>query len=171
MIRPRLNLHFLPLLPFLTMLFQPALRAAASPSEHATLSGAQVHVYNLIGSVELGAGSGTSVQVVLTPGGKDAALGSKTFESNGTFFVVTYPSDHIRSSQMRWGSSTSMQIAKDGTFGDRPSVAHGSITETPRGVEAERRARSHTDFVMRDRTEDDGTGRCTETIDDHRFAR
>ena len=43
--------------------------------------------------------------------------------------------------------------------------------EIPSGVEAERRARRHTDFVVRDRTEDDGAGRSTETINDHGFAR
>jgi len=32
-------------------------------------------------------------------------------------------------------------------------------------------ARRHTDFVVRDRTEDDGAGRSTETINDHGFAR
>jgi hypothetical protein len=120
MLRPRLNVHFLPLLPFLSLLFQPAL-ASASPSPHATLTGAKVHIYNLVGKVQLVAGSGSAVQVDLVTGGKDAArLGSQTFTSNGTFFVVTYPSDHIRYPDLGWRGSTNFQVAKDGTFGGPP---------------------------------------------------
>jgi len=43
-------------------------------------------------------------------------------------------------------------------------------TEIPSSVEAKRRAGGHADFVVRDRVEDDGAGRGTETVNDHGFA-
>jgi len=115
----RSRFHVLPLLPFLTFLFQPAAPTAAQ-NGHFSLSGAAVHVYNIVGKVEVVPGTGASVLVDLTQQGKDGArLGTKTFSENGTFFVVTYPSDHIRAPQVGWGS-TSMEVGNDGTFGDRP---------------------------------------------------
>ena len=118
----RLRLAVLPLLPFVSLaLSQPSTPASASASGHFSASGEQVHIYNLIGRVEVVPGGGSSVQVDLTPGGRDGArLGTKTWSSGGTFFVVTYPSDHLRSPNLHWGSSTTLQVAKDGTFGDHP---------------------------------------------------
>ena len=119
----RSRFHVLPLLPFLTFLMQPAAPSAAQ-NGHFSLSGSAVHVYNLVGKVEVVPGSGASVLVDLTQQGKDGArLGTKTFSENGTFFVITYPSDHIRAPQVGWGS-TSMEVANDGTFGDRPKRSH-----------------------------------------------
>jgi len=115
----RARLHVLPLLPFLTLLFQPAAPVVAQ-NGHFSLSGKYVHVYNLVGKVEVVPGTGSSVLVELSLQGKDGArLGNKTFSENGTFFVVTYPSDHIKAPRMGWGSS-SFSVANDGTFGDRP---------------------------------------------------
>ena len=114
----RSRFHVLPLLPFL-FVFQPAAQSAAQ-NGHFSLSGSAVNIYNIVGKVEVVAGTGTSVLVDLTQQGKDGAkLGTKTFSENGTFFVVTYPSDHIHAPQLGW-SSSSMEVAKDGTFGDRP---------------------------------------------------
>ncbi len=115
----RSRFHVLPLLPFLTLLLQPA-TATHAQNGHFSLSGQQVHVYNLVGSVEVVAGGGSSVLVDVAERGKDGArLGTRTFSENGTFFVVTYPGDHIRAPQVGWGQ-TSIQVANDGTFGDRP---------------------------------------------------
>jgi lia operon protein LiaG len=119
MMRSRLNV--LPLMPFLSLLFQPGLPAVASASGHVSLSGSQVHVYNLVGKAELVPGSGTSVLIDLVEGGRDGdKLSNRTFSEGGTFFVVTYPSNHIRSPRLHWGSSSTIQVAKDGTFGDHP---------------------------------------------------
>lgn len=115
----RSRLHVLPLLPFLGLLLQPA--APAKAAGHFTLTGQQVHIYNLVGRIELVPGTGSSVQVELNAGGKDGSrLGTRQFSEGGTFFVVTYPSDHIRSRDQRFGSSCTIEVAKDGTFGDRP---------------------------------------------------
>ena len=115
----RARFHVLPLLPFVTLLFQPATPVAAQDG-HFSLSGKYVHIYNLVGSVEVVPGTGPSVLVELTPQGKDGArLGSKTFSENGTFFVVTYPENRIKAPRMGWGSTT-LEVASDGTFGDRP---------------------------------------------------
>jgi hypothetical protein len=60
------------------------------------------------------------------------------------------------------------RIKHHGCFAIRDSAAVG--TEIPSGVEAKRRARGHADFVVRDRTEDDGARRGTETVNDHGVA-
>lgn len=114
----RSRLHVFPLLLFLGLLLQPP--ASADATGRFTLTGKQVHIYNLVGRVELVPGTGSSVQVELDAGGKDGTrLGTRQFVEGGTFFVVTYPSDHIRSLDRHFGSCT-IDVAKDGTFGDRP---------------------------------------------------
>ncbi len=114
----------LPLLPFLSLLlFQPSTPAEADASGHFSLSGREVNIYNLLGKVEVGPGPGSSVTVELAPAGRDAAqLGTRTWSDNGTFFVVTYPTTHLSSRSLGWSSSssTSFQVARDGTFGDHP---------------------------------------------------
>jgi len=127
MSRPSLpNLSVLPLLPFLSLLlFQPPAPAEATASGHFSMSGQQVHIYNLVGKVEVVPGPGSSVTVDLAPGGRDAAqLGTRTWNEGGTFFVVTYPSDHLKVPSMGFGSSTSFRVANDGTFGDHPKRGH-----------------------------------------------
>ena len=120
MSRPKLPV--LPLLPFLSLLlFQPPAPAEATASGHFSMSGSQVHIYNLVGKVEVVPGPGSSVTVDLASGGGDAAqLGTRTWNAGGTFFVVTYPSDHLKVPSMGFGSNTSFGIASDGTFGDHP---------------------------------------------------
>ena len=95
----RSRFHVLPLLPFLTFLMQPAAPSAAQ-NGHFSLSGSAVHVYNLVGKVEVVPGSGASVLVDLTQQGKDGArLGTKTFNENGTFFVIARISDGLNATQ------------------------------------------------------------------------
>jgi hypothetical protein len=106
----------------------PPPTAEATASGHFSLSGEQVHVYNLVGRVEVVPGPGSSVTVELAPGGRDAAqLGTRTWSDGGTFFVVTYPSDHLSAKGLGWSSSSSssFQIARDGTFGDHPRRSSG----------------------------------------------
>jgi hypothetical protein len=52
----RARLHVLPLMPFLTLLFQPGTPVAAQ-NGHFSLSGSAVHVYNLVGNVQVVAGT------------------------------------------------------------------------------------------------------------------
>ena len=59
-----------------------------------------------------------------------------------------------------------VQLLSCFAIGDRATLG----AEVIRGVEAERRARGHADIVVRDRTQDDGAGRETETIYHHGFA-
>jgi len=59
------------------------------------------------------------------------------------------------------------RIKHHGCFAIRDAAVGAEI---PSGVEAKRRARGHADFVVRDRTEDDGARRGTETVNDHGVA-
>jgi lia operon protein LiaG len=94
--------------------------AGAAATGQFSLSGSSVHIYNIVGQVEVVAGSGKSVLIDLSPQGKDAAqLGTKTWGAGGTYFVVEYPSDNIRYTRMHSNSWTGFTVAKDGTFGDK----------------------------------------------------
>jgi len=125
MSRPKLPV--LPLLPFLSLLlFQPPAPAEATASGHFSMSGSQVHIYNLVGKVELVAGPGSSVTVDLAPGGRDAAqLGTRTWNAGGTFFVVIYPSAGTRPS----GSPATARSATTPSAGAGPAGRSTSAEE------------------------------------------
>jgi hypothetical protein len=84
-----------------------------------TLSGDDVAVYNLAGTVSLAAGSGSSVTVAVTTVGDYAAkltFGEGTGRGRKALRVI-YPSDRIIYSEMGRGSSTELSVRDDGTFG------------------------------------------------------
>ena len=95
----------------------PALAQQASP-ERRTLAGDRVAVYNLVGSMRVEAGSGSSVEVEVTRRGADAGqLRIETGEVRGRESLrVVYPFDVIRWSDMGRRSTTQLQVDRDGVF-------------------------------------------------------
>ncbi len=87
--------------------------AAQSPQRY-DLGGAEVEIYNLVGSARLEAGSGNTVQVEVTTGGADA--GKLKVETEGGTLRVRFPGDRIRYSRMEHGGSTTIRVDEDGTF-------------------------------------------------------
>ena len=84
------------------------------------LSGAEVAVYNLVGTVRVVSGSGSDVVVRIERGGADAAqLQIATGEIRGRQTLrVIYPSDEIVYSRLDGRSNMTTRVRDDGTFGD-----------------------------------------------------
>ncbi|HET8622876.1 MAG TPA: DUF4097 family beta strand repeat-containing protein [Gemmatimonadales bacterium] len=102
------------------LLFAAALIAGTAPlsaqtSQRYELTGSEVVVYNLAGSIRIEAGSGNAVQVEVTTGGADAAK-PKVAADEGVL-RVSYPSTRIRYSKMEHSGSTTIRVDDDGTFG------------------------------------------------------
>jgi hypothetical protein len=98
--------------------------AAQTPERH-TLRGNDVAVFNLVGSVQVTAGSGSDVEVEVTRRGPDAGqvrIETGPIRGRETLRVI-YPADRIvfrgESSGGRWfgDSRTTISVADDGTFG------------------------------------------------------
>lgn len=102
---------------FLT-LFLIAESAAAQTTEACTLTGRDVAIYNLIGTVTLVAGAGNAVEVQVATGGPDAAqLAIKTGEIDGRQTLrIIYPSKNLVDRSLGGGSSTTLEVKEDGTF-------------------------------------------------------
>ena len=111
--------------------------AAQQPSRH-TLSGNDVAVYNIAGTMEVVAGSGSDVVVEVTPQGAEAGrlrVASGPIRGRETLRVI-YPDDDIMfPGSGRW-SRTQMRIRDDGTWGgNNPSGRRISISGD-RGLDA-----------------------------------
>jgi lia operon protein LiaG len=106
---PRLALALLTLAP-------PTL--AAQQAERYTLEGDEIAIYNLAGALTVEAGTG-SVAVELTRGGADAArLKVERGELHGWETLrVIYPSQDVAYAGLESGSSTTLKVREDGTFG------------------------------------------------------
>ena len=93
-----------------------------------TIAGDEVAVYNLVDTVSIVTGSGSSVTVAVTPGGSDAA--KLTFAEGSVrgrnALRVVYPSDRIIYSDMGKGSSTELSVREDGTFGGDSENRHNN---------------------------------------------
>ena len=114
-------MQVLPTLTLGCLLLLPAV-ARAQQGERYTLNADEVAIYNLAGSltVEPGAG-GLSVEV--TRGGGDAArlrVERGELEGRETLRVV-YPGESIVYGGIEPGSSTTLRVREDGTFGDGDS--------------------------------------------------
>ncbi|HEU4589154.1 MAG TPA: DUF4097 family beta strand repeat-containing protein [Gemmatimonadales bacterium] len=97
----------------------PSLLTAQAQGSY-TLSGDNVAVYNLVGTLQVERGTGDAVTVQVTPGGADAGrlkLEQGTVRGRNALRVV-YPGDRIRYAGMGHGSRTTLQVQGDGTFGD-----------------------------------------------------
>jgi hypothetical protein len=93
--------------------------ASAQQGERYTLSGDEAAVYNLAGSLTVEPGTG-AVSVDLVRGGADAArlrVERGELEGRETLRVV-YPAESIVYSGIEPGSSTTLNVRDDGTFGD-----------------------------------------------------
>lgn len=94
--------------------------AAHGQTDHRSLSGDRVAVYNLAGRMRVQAAAGSQVTVDVTRGGSDGArLRIETGEIRGWQTLrVVYPSDHIVYRDMQWRGRTQIHVNSDGTFDD-----------------------------------------------------
>ena len=106
---PTLALALLTLAPSLT----------AQQAERYTLEGDDIAIYNLAGALIVEPGSG-SVAVELTRGGPDAGrLQVERGELRGRETLrVVYPTQDLAYAGLESGSSTTLKVREDGTFGD-----------------------------------------------------
>ena len=93
--------------------------APAQQAERYTLDGDDVAIYNLAGTLTVEPGTG-AVSVDLVRGGSDAArLRVEQGELDGRETLrVIYPSQAIAYAGLEGGSSTTLKVRDDGTFGD-----------------------------------------------------
>jgi hypothetical protein len=101
------------------LLWGGASAGAVQQTERFTLPAERAAIYNLVGEVQLQAGSGNTTVVELVRGGRDAARLSVEQGPMGGYETlrVVYPSDEIVYPRMSRGSSSSFQTRDDGTFG------------------------------------------------------
>jgi len=93
--------------------------APAQQGERYTLDGDDVAIYNVVGSLTVEPGT-TAVSVDMVRGGADAAklrVERGELDDRETLRVV-YPAESIVYSGMERGSSTTLKVREDGTFGD-----------------------------------------------------
>lgn len=82
-------------------------------------------MYDLVGHVELVAGTGPAVRLDATFGGRDGSrLGVANLTKDGTAFIVKFPSDHIHWSDRGRHASTSIDVDTDGTFDEHNNGWH-----------------------------------------------
>jgi hypothetical protein len=114
-------MQVLPILALSCLVLLPT-AAPAQQGERYTLNGDEVAIYNLAGALTVEPGTG-AVSVNLVRGGPDAArLRVDTGELDGRETLrVVYPSESIVYSGLERGSSTTLKVREDGTFGDRDS--------------------------------------------------
>jgi lia operon protein LiaG len=107
----------LPTLALALLTVAPSL--AAQQAERYTLEGDDIAIYNLAGAVTVEPGTG-SVAVELTRGGPDAGrlkVERGELEGRETLRVV-YPTQDLAYARLESGSSTTLKVREDGTFGD-----------------------------------------------------
>ena len=102
----------------LTAVLLPAL--AHAQTERFTLDGAEVGVYNLVGTLRVEGGTGDKVLVEVTRLGRDAQrLTIQTGDVRGRPALrIQYPEDRIVYPQMGYDSRSTFSVSDDGTFGD-----------------------------------------------------
>ena len=92
-----------------------------SNTESHSISGSKVAIYNLVGEVQIEAGSGRDVDVTVGLGGPDAdqlKVEEGTIRGHQTLRVI-YPARRIIYREFGRGSSSNMNVDEDGTFNDR----------------------------------------------------
>lgn len=125
---------------------------AGAQTEHRTLSGDRVAIYNLAGHVRIQGASGRDVTVDVTRGGRDASqLNIATGPIRGAQTLrILYPSDRIIYPELRYHTRTQIRVDEDGTFDDnsgrdsRGWFSRGSveIRDSGSGVDA------HADMII-----------------------
>ena len=98
---------------------------SAQQGERYALDGDEVAIYNLAGSLTVEPGTG-AVSVDMVRGGADAAkLRVERGEVDGRETLrVIYPAESIVYAGIERGSSTTLKVREDGTFGDGDSGEH-----------------------------------------------
>jgi len=94
--------------------------APVGAQEVERVSGRDVSIYNIAGTVDVVRGSGSEVVVRIERGGRDASeLSIETGDIRGRSTLrIVYPDDEIVFPQMGRGSNTSISVRSDGTFSD-----------------------------------------------------
>jgi lia operon protein LiaG len=102
----------------LAALVLPAL--AHAQTERFTLEGAEVAVYNLVGTLKVEGGTGDKVLVEVRRAGRDAQrLTIQTGDVRGRAALrIQYPEDRIVYPQMEYDRRSNFTVSDDGTFGD-----------------------------------------------------
>ena len=124
--------------------------AASAQTEHRTLSGDRVAIYNLAGHLRIQAAGGGDITVDVTRGGRDASqLNIATGPIRGAQTLrVLYPSDRIIYSELRYRTRTQIRVDEDGTFDDNSSnrgwFGRGSVEIRDSGSGAD----AHADMVI-----------------------
>ena len=92
--------------------------SAQSP-ERFTLAGNRVAVYNLVGTITVGPGTGSDVTVEVTRQGADGRqLRVETGPIGGSETLrVIFPNDEISYGNQEWNGRAEMYVRDDGTFG------------------------------------------------------
>ena len=101
----------------------PGQASPSGASRHA-IPGADVAIYNLVGSIEMVRGQGTEIVAEVTPGGKDAGrleVAKGEIRGRQTLRVI-YPSDHILVPELGGHTTSTTWVREDGSFDDD---AHG----------------------------------------------
>jgi DUF4097 and DUF4098 domain-containing protein YvlB len=107
---------------------------AALHAQRHELTGNRVAIYNLVGTMRIEAGTGSSTTVEVTRNGRDAAsLDVRTFSTNGvSTLVVRYPGDDIVAENMERGTNTTIGVNDNGTFNGGRATRRVRVT-TGRG--------------------------------------
>ena len=87
--------------------------------ERFTVSGNRVAVFNLVGTISVGPGTGSSVTVEVTRQGSDGGrlrVETGPIEGRETLRVI-YPEDDIIYGNRNWDGRAEMHVREDGTFG------------------------------------------------------
>lgn len=115
--------------------------AQAAPVRY-TIAGNKVSVYNLVGTLEILPGTGSSVTAEVEVRGPDAAkLKVQTGAIRGRQTLrVVYPDDHVIDPSMGENSRTTLRVRSDGTFSDEKDGRDGgnrmTISGSGDGLEA-----------------------------------
>lgn len=120
-----------------------ALPLAGQAAGRYTVTGRTVAVYNLLGTVRVEAASGSAVTVAVKPAGADAgklSVQQGTIDERETLRVI-YPDDDLVYPALGRGSSSTVQVRDDGTWGsyrnERRDTGHKvTIRGSGRGLEA-----------------------------------
>ncbi|HUF65580.1 MAG TPA: DUF4097 family beta strand repeat-containing protein [Gemmatimonadaceae bacterium] len=90
---------------------------AVGAQERFTLSGQEVSVYNIAGTLHIAAGTGTYTEVEVTRLGRDSGELSISTPSRSSLRVI-YPRDEISYPGHARGSQSTVSVTGDGTFGN-----------------------------------------------------
>jgi lia operon protein LiaG len=110
---------------------------AADPERH-TIPGTEVEIYNLVGTVEIVPGTGTSVVAEVDLKGPDAGrLRIEKGEIRGRQTLrVVYPGDRILVPEFGHRTTSTIRVRPDGTFGDNGTNGRKVVLSGKEGIEA-----------------------------------